>query len=125
MNHTENALKLVRKHLNTIHTHGTLFEQGMAVFLLARCLLAQLTASKSDESKAHKAEIFALLGRAKKTFERIEAFHLVKDVVFLETIFYDRLGYEKERNRQAMVFKQLDEQYPLVVSNSMLLFIGI
>lgn len=122
MNFTGNALALVRKHLNTIYTHGSLFEQGLTLFLLARCLLAEST---SFDSKAQKSDIFPLLSQAKRIFDRIEAFHLVKDVLFLEALLYDRLGYEKERNKQAMLFKQFDEQYPLVVSNNILLFIGM
>ena len=120
MNYTANAILLVRKHLNTICTHGSLLEQGLALFLLARSLMSEI-----NNIDSNKTEIIRLFSRAKNIFDKIEAFHLVKDVVFLEAVLYDRLGLEKERNRQAMVFKQLDEQYPLQTSNGILLFIGI
>lgn len=127
MNFTANALDLVRKHINIIYTHGSLFEQGMALFLLARCLLAENGTKKGDpvEFKGKKAEIFPLLSRAKRIFNQIEAFHHVKDVVFLEALLYNHLGYEKERNTRAMLFKQLDELYPLRTSNNIQIFIGL
>ncbi|KAK4001984.1 anaphase-promoting complex subunit 5 isoform X1 [Daphnia magna] len=127
MNFTANALDLVRKHINIIYTHGSLFEQGMAIFLLARCLLAETGTKTCDsmEFKSKKAEIFPLLTRAKRIFNQIEAFHHVKDVIFLEALLYNHLGYEKERNTRAMVFKQLDELYPLRTSNSIQIFIGL
>ena len=127
MNYTANALDLVRKHLNIIYTHGSLFEQGMATYLLARCLLAETGMKKSEPSefKSKKTEIFPLLTRAKKIFNQIEAFHQVKDVVFLEAFLYHHLGYEKERNTRAMLFKQLDELYPLKTSNNIHIFIGL
>ena len=126
MNFTANALDLVRKHLNIIYTHGSLFEQGMATYLLARCLLAKVGMKKDDsaECKSKKTEIFPLLSRAKKIFNQIEAFHQVKDCVFLEALLYHHLGFEKERNTQAMIFKQLDELYPLKTSNNIHIFIG-
>jgi anaphase-promoting complex subunit 5 len=119
MNFTANALDLVRKHLNIIYTHGSLFEQGAATYLLARCLLAE------SGTKSKKAEIFPLLTRAKRIFNQIEAFHYVKDVVFMEALLYNHLGYEKERNTRAMLFKQLDELYPLKTSNNIQIFIGL
>ncbi|XP_057377041.1 anaphase-promoting complex subunit 5-like [Daphnia carinata] len=127
MNYTANALDLVRKHINIIYTHGSLFEQGMSIFLLARCLLAETGTKLCDsmEFKSKKTEIFPLLTRAKKIFNQIEAFHHAKDVVFLEALLYHHLGYEKERNTRAMLFKQLDELYPLKTSNNIHIFIGL
>lgn len=129
MKYTANALELVRKHLNVIYTHGSLFEQGMATYLLARCLLAEtgMGTKKEDatEFKSKKTEIFPLLSRAKRIFNQVEAFHHVKEVVFLEALLYHHLGYEKERNTRSMLFKQLDELYPLKTSNNIQIFIGL
>jgi hypothetical protein len=65
------------------------------------------------------------LSRAKKLFHQIEAYHHVKDVLFLEALLYHHLGYEKDRNTRALLFKQLDEQYPLKTSNHILIFVGL
>lgn len=129
MKFTTNALNLVNQHFNVIYTHGSLFEQGMATFLLARCLLAETgfgtKKEEAGEFKSKKAEIFPLLTQAKRIFNQIEAFHHVKEVVFLEALLYHHLGYEKERNTRSMLFKQLDELYPLKTSNNIHIFIGL
>lgn len=128
MNLKQNAVELVQKHLNHIYTHGSLFEQGLSTLLLARCLLATSTGQMvSNDSRTvfENAEILPRLSRAKKLFHQIEAYHHVKDVLFLEALLYHHLGYEKDRNTRALLFKQLDEQYPLKTSNHILIFVGL
>lgn len=128
MNLKQNAVELVKKHLNHIYTHGSLFEQGLSTLLLARCLLAAgtgHTVASDNKIALEKAEILPRLSRAKKLFHQIEAYHHVKDVLFLEALLYHHLGYEKDRNTRAMLFKQLDEQYPLKTSNHILIFVGL
>lgn len=126
MNFTSAAMNLVRKFQNTIYTHGSLFDQAAVTYLLARCLLAEAGTKQSDSTdfKAKTGEILPILSRAKKMFTDIEAFHYVKDVVFVEALLYHRLGYEKERNTRAMRFKQLDEQYPSKSTSNVLIYIG-
>ena len=124
MNLTKNALEVVQKNINTIYTHGSMFEQGLATYLKARCLLA-VAKTNPMENKTQKADILPILDRSKKIFEEIEAFYHVKDVVFLKALLYHNLGYEKERNTQAMYFRQLDEQYPVKTLNDILVFISL
>ena len=119
-------MELIEKHINTVYTHGSMFEQGLATFLKARCLLAETCMSKDDaEVKTKKADILAILNVAKKMFKKVEAYYYVKDIVFLKAVIYHNLGYEKERNTQAMFFRQLDEQYPIKTFNNILIFIGL
>lgn len=129
MKFTSTALTLVQTNQITIYTHGSLFDQAMVTYLLARCLFAEAeTAIKLTDSKEFKArtgEIFQLLSRAKKMFMDIEAFHHVKAVVLIEAHLYHRLGYVKERNTRAMRFRQLDEQYPSKSSGNVLIYIGL
>jgi len=124
MNLTINALELVQKYSSTIYTHGSLYEQGLATLLKARCLLAG-TKTSQDDREAQKADIITLLNRSKKIFEDVEAFYHVKDIVFLKALLHHSLGYEKERNTQAMHFRQLDEQYPVKTLNDILVFISL
>ena len=125
MNLSSKALELVNKHMNTIYTHGSLVEQGLASFLKARCLMAETRLSKQSE-KARKTDIVPLLGRAKKIFTKVEAFYHLKDVVYFETLLYHHLGYEKERNTRAMNFRQLDDQYPAKsMFSSVMIFVSL
>lgn len=119
-----NALELVQKYMSTIHTHGSLYQQGLVTLLKARCLLAGTKTTK-DDRETQKDDILSLLNRSKKIFEDVEAFYLVKDIVFLKALLFHSLGCEKERNTQAMHFRQLDEQYPVKTSNDILIFIGL
>lgn len=128
MNLTSTAINLVKKYQVAIYTHGSLFDQAMITYLLARCLIAEAGSEMKQldtaEFKAKTGEIFPLLSKAKKLFTDIEAFHHVKDVVFIEALLYHRLGYIKERNTRAMHFRQLDEQYPSK-SPIVLIYIGL
>ena len=133
MNLSSNALQLVNKHINTVYTHGSLMEQGLASLLKAQCLLAEAKTSQLDveansEEANKRSQLLPLLGQAEKMFNKIEAFYHVKDVVYLETLLYHHLGYEKERNTQALKFRQLEEQYPAKSSsqtNGMMIFMSL
>lgn len=129
MNMATNGLQLVNEHLNTIYTNGSLFEQGLATFLKARCLLAEATADvkglQSQNRVADTNKVFILLNQAKKIFNQIEAFYYVKDVLYLEAALCHESKNEKERNTKSMLFRQLDEQYPVKSFLSCFVFIGL
>jgi len=91
------ALRLLDEWLVVVLAHGSAFDRGRVLLLLAKCRVAAATAtaatpsaatpgrdSKSAEKRAVIEEVVATLERARKLFEKVEAVGRVKDVLYLQ-----------------------------------------
>ncbi|XP_043461028.1 anaphase-promoting complex subunit 5 [Leptopilina heterotoma] len=104
------ASKLVDEAIVQILTHGGFYDQGRALVLRAKCLVATSSPSNPKHNSAILNAIKSL-SKAKAHFHKIEAFGRVKSTLYLLSIFYNELDMKKERNQCAFEFRQLDEQY--------------
>ena len=106
------ASKLVDEAIVQILTHGGLYDQGRALVLRAKCLVA--VAPPSPNLKRDKAIMNAIkaLLKAKKHFHKTETFGRVKNTLYLLSMLYNELDMKKDRNHCAFEFRQFDEQHP-------------
>ncbi|XP_033223750.1 anaphase-promoting complex subunit 5 isoform X2 [Belonocnema kinseyi] len=106
------ASKLVDEAIVQILTQGGLYDQGRALVLRAKCLVA--VAPPPPNSKRDEAILNAIkaLLKAKILFSKTEAFGRVKSTLYLLSILYNELDMKKDRNHCSFEFRKLDEQYP-------------
>ncbi|KAJ4439043.1 hypothetical protein ANN_14999 [Periplaneta americana] len=114
------ALKLINQSLNIILSHGGNYDQGRALLLYAKCKVAAAVGQATDMRKEILCEAIDMLNKAKMSFEKIESNCRVKDVLYLQGLLCNELGDVAERNRCALEFRQLDEQYPTKIPTMLL-----
>ncbi|XP_077292217.1 anaphase promoting complex subunit 5 ida [Arctopsyche grandis] len=114
-----NALTIVQRVLATIMAHGGPFDQGRAMLLYVKCRIA--SAPKTGERRNQVLTLCTdLLENVKLNFNRVEAFSRIKDVIYLQAQLYHEIGNIVERNKRALEYRQMDEQYPTKLTNSLL-----
>ena len=106
------ASKLVDEAIVQILTQGGLYDQGRALVLRAKCLVAVAPPPPNPKRDIAILNAIKALLKAKAHFSKTEAFGRVKSTLHLLSILYNELDMKKDRNHCAFEFRQLDEQYP-------------
>ncbi|XP_066227053.1 anaphase-promoting complex subunit 5 isoform X2 [Saccopteryx leptura] len=108
----EQALSLLHMAIEPILADGAVLDKGRAMFLVAKCQVAS-AASYDPERKAEALEAAVEnLSEAKNYFAKVDCKERIRDVVYFQARLYHTLGRTQERNRCAMLFRQLHQELP-------------
>lgn len=105
------ASSLIDEAIIQILAHGSYYDQGRALILYAKCLVATAPLTTEKRRTAIQDAIKSLI-KAKNYFNKIEAYGKVKNTLYLLTMMYNELDSKGERNQCAFEFRQLNAQYP-------------
>ncbi|KAM9194473.1 anaphase-promoting complex subunit 5 isoform 1-T1 [Dugong dugon] len=108
----EQALSLLHMAIEPILADGAVLDKGRAMFLVAKCQVA--SAASYDPPKKAEALEAAIenLNEAKSYFSKVDCKEQIRDVVYFQARLYHTLGRTQERNRCAMLFRQLHQELP-------------
>nr|KAF6463788.1 anaphase promoting complex subunit 5 [Rousettus aegyptiacus] len=108
----EQALSLLHMAIEPILADGAVLDKGRAMFLVAKCQVA--SAASYDPLKKAEAVEAAIenLNEAKNYFAKVDCKERIRDVVYFQARLYHTLGRTQERNRCAMLFRQLHQELP-------------
>ncbi|XP_036869994.2 anaphase-promoting complex subunit 5 isoform X6 [Manis javanica] len=108
----EQALSLLHMAIEPILADGAVLDKGRAMFLVAKCQVA--SAASYDPPKKAEALEAAIenLSEAKNYFAKVDCKEQIRDVVYFQARLYHTLGKTQERNRCAMLFRQLHQELP-------------
>ncbi|XP_006894717.1 PREDICTED: anaphase-promoting complex subunit 5 isoform X2 [Elephantulus edwardii] len=108
----EQALSLLHMAIEPILADGAVLDKGRALFLVAKCQVA--SAASYDPPKKAEALEAAIenLHEAKSYFAKVDCKEQIRDVVYFQARLYHALGKTPERNRCAMLFRQLHQELP-------------
>ncbi|XP_069475670.1 anaphase-promoting complex subunit 5 [Ambystoma mexicanum] len=108
----EQALNILHMAIEPILAHGAVLDKGRAMFLVAKCQVAS-AASYSPEKKSEALESAILnLDEAKTYFATVECKEQIRDILYFQARLYNTLGKTRERNKCAMLFRQLHRELP-------------
>ncbi|XP_012324359.1 anaphase-promoting complex subunit 5 isoform X3 [Aotus nancymaae] len=108
----EQALSLLHMAIEPILADGAILDKGRAMFLVAKCQVA--SAASYDQPKKAEALEAAIenLNEAKNYFAKVDCKERIRDVLYFQARLYHSLGKTQERNRCAMLFRQLHQELP-------------
>nr|XP_012637754.2 anaphase-promoting complex subunit 5 isoform X3 [Microcebus murinus] len=108
----EQALSFLHMAIEPILADGAILDKGRAMFLVAKCQVA--SAASYDPPKKAEALEAAIenLNEAKNYFAKVDCRERIRDVVYFQARLYHTLGKTQERNRCAMLFRQLHQELP-------------
>lgn len=108
----EQALSLLHMAIEPILADGAVLDKGRAMFLVAKCQVA--SAASYEPLKKVEALEAAIenLSEAKNYFAKVDCKEQIRDVVYFQARLYHTLGKTQERNRCAMLFRQLHQELP-------------
>ncbi|XP_078277244.1 anaphase-promoting complex subunit 5 isoform X2 [Rhinoraja longicauda] len=108
----DQALNVLHMTIEPILANGTVLDSGRAMLLLAKCQVASV-ASCSIQEKAEAFEsAIQNLNEAKGYFEKADSNERIREVLYLQARLFNTLGKTKERNKCAMMFRQLHQELP-------------
>ncbi|CAH1158814.1 unnamed protein product [Phyllotreta striolata] len=108
---TGRALAVLDKCLVQVLAHGGRYDRARATLLYAKCLVADSARLSKENRESTILKCARMLEKVKEDFRKIEAFYRVKDVLFLQARLYDFVNTKSERNRCALEYRLLDEEY--------------
>ncbi|XP_021487033.1 anaphase-promoting complex subunit 5 isoform X1 [Meriones unguiculatus] len=108
----EQALTLLHMAIEPILADGAILDKGRAMFLVSKCQVA--SAASYDPVKRAEALEAAIenLNEAKNYFAKVDCRERIRDVAYFQARLYHALGKTQERNRCAMIFRQLHQELP-------------
>ncbi|XP_030438941.1 anaphase-promoting complex subunit 5 isoform X1 [Gopherus evgoodei] len=108
----EQALNILHTAIEPILAHGAVLDKGCAMFLVAKCQVAS-AASYSQPKKAEALESAILnLNEAKTYFAKVDCKEQLRDVLYFQARLFHTLGKIQERNKCAMLFRQVHQELP-------------
>ncbi|XP_043831065.1 anaphase-promoting complex subunit 5 [Dromiciops gliroides] len=108
----EQALNILHTAIEPILADGAVLDKGRAMFLVAKCQVAS-AASYDPQKKVEAWESAILnLNEAKNYFAKVDCKEQIRDVLYFQARLYHMLGRAQERNRCAMLFRQLHQELP-------------
>ncbi|XP_027545582.1 anaphase-promoting complex subunit 5 isoform X1 [Neopelma chrysocephalum] len=108
----EQALNILHMAIEPILAHGAVLDKGCAMFLVAKCQVAS-AASYSPQKKIEALESAILnLNEAKTYFAKVDCKEQLRDVLYFQARLFHTLGKTQERNKCAMLFRQLHQELP-------------
>lgn len=116
------AVDLLKRSMVQILSHGSLYVQCCARFLLVKC---QLAAPKEQEDKSQREydlrhSSLPVLDTIVKGFRKLGAINKTRDVLYYQARIYDELGYTIERNACAAECCEILQRHPDHVTRSSL-----
>ncbi|XP_038619625.1 anaphase-promoting complex subunit 5 [Tachyglossus aculeatus] len=108
----EQALNILHMAIEPILADGAVLDKGRAMFLVAKCQVAS-AASYAPPKKAEALESAILnLNEAKSYFAKVDCKEQIRDILYFQARLYHTLGRNQERNKCAMLFRQLHQELP-------------
>ncbi|XP_012878567.1 PREDICTED: anaphase-promoting complex subunit 5 isoform X1 [Dipodomys ordii] len=108
----EQALTLLHMAIEPILADGAILDKGRAMFLVAKCQVAS-TVSYDPLKRAEALEsAIENLNEAKNYFAKVDCKERIRDIAYFQAKLYHVLGKTQERNRCAMLFRQLHQELP-------------
>uniref|UniRef100_A0A8D2QI55 Anaphase-promoting complex subunit 5 n=1 Tax=Zonotrichia albicollis TaxID=44394 RepID=A0A8D2QI55_ZONAL len=108
----EQALNILHMAIEPVLAHGAVLDKGCAMFLVAKCQVAS-AASYTPQKKIEALESAILnLNEAKSYFAKVDCKEQLRDVLYLQARLLHTLGRTQERNKCAMLFRQLHQELP-------------
>ncbi|XP_076057138.1 anaphase promoting complex subunit 5 ida isoform X2 [Oratosquilla oratoria] len=95
--------------LSVVLSNGSVYDQARARLVTAKL---QISDAKGNERKAKLLTAARSLDLVQQLFEKVKAFHRVRDALYLKTRLYQEVGFSEERNKSAYEFRQLEQQNP-------------
>ncbi|XP_077987048.1 anaphase-promoting complex subunit 5-like [Glandiceps talaboti] len=112
LNLPHQALSLVEKSMTRVLAHGTQYDKCCVQLLLAKCQLACNPPNQPNSRKDALMSAVRILNEVCDGLQKTEAHCKLKEVFYLQARIYNELGYQAERNKCALQFRQLDQQFP-------------
>ncbi|KAM9178704.1 anaphase-promoting complex subunit 5 isoform 1-T1 [Mergus octosetaceus] len=108
----EQALNILHMAIEPVLAHGAVLDKGCAMFLVAKCQVAS-AASYAQQKKIEALESAILnLNEAKTYFAKVDCKEQLRDVLYFQARLFHTLGKTQERNKCAMLFRQLHQELP-------------
>uniref|UniRef100_A0A8C2UH91 Anaphase-promoting complex subunit 5 n=1 Tax=Coturnix japonica TaxID=93934 RepID=A0A8C2UH91_COTJA len=108
----EQVLNILHMAIEPGLAHGAVLDKGCAMFLVAKCQVAS-TASYTQQKKIEALESAILnLNEAKTYLAKVDCKEQLRDVLYFQARLYHTLGKTQERNKCAMLFRQLHQELP-------------
>ncbi|XP_068767025.1 anaphase-promoting complex subunit 5 isoform X1 [Struthio camelus] len=108
----EQALNILHMAIEPVLAHGAVLDKGCAMFLVAKCQVAS-AASYPPQKKVEALESAILnLNEAKDYFAKVDCKEQLRDVLYFQARLFHTLGKTQERNKCAMLFRQLHQELP-------------
>ncbi|XP_021268988.1 anaphase-promoting complex subunit 5 isoform X2 [Numida meleagris] len=108
----EQVLNILHMAIEPGLAHGAVLDKGCAMFLVAKCQVAS-TASYTQQKKAEALESAILnLNEAKTYLAKVDCKEQLRDVLYFQARLFHTLGKTQERNKCAMLFRQLHQELP-------------
>ncbi|POI26323.1 hypothetical protein CIB84_009927, partial [Bambusicola thoracicus] len=108
----EQVLNILHMAIEPGLAHGAVLDKGCAMFLVAKCQVAS-TASYNQQQKAEALESAILnLNEAKTYLAKVDCKEQLRDVLYFQARLFHTLGKTQERNKCAMLFRQLHQELP-------------
>ncbi|XP_054700603.1 anaphase-promoting complex subunit 5 isoform X1 [Grus americana] len=108
----EQALNILHMAIEPVLAHGAVLDKGCAMFLVAKCQVAS-AASYAPQKKIEALESALLnLNEAKAYFAKVDCKEQLRDVLYFQARLFHTLGKTQERNKCAMLFRQLHQELP-------------
>ncbi|KAK9882007.1 hypothetical protein WA026_018860 [Henosepilachna vigintioctopunctata] len=108
---TGQALMVLDKCMIQIMSHGGCYDRARCLLLYVKCLIADSTRLKSQEKNEVMKKGTVMLNEVKELFSNVEAYSRMKDVLYLQAKLYNNLNMRQDRNRCALEFRLLEEEY--------------
>ena len=109
MNMPQEALKAIKLNLENILSNGGIYDKAKAIFLFVQCLIASLPDKESKLEKLQESSDQVEL--AISYFTKLECYTKVKNIYSYLAKFYNQHGLIEERNRYALKFRLLAEEF--------------
>ncbi|CAH2295854.1 anaphase-promoting complex subunit 5 [Pelobates cultripes] len=108
----EQALNILHMAIEPILAHGAVLDKGRAMLLVAKCQVAS-SVSYIPQKKTEALESAILnLNEAKTYFAMVDCKEQIRDILYLQARLFNSLGNVQERNKCAMLFRQLHQELP-------------
>lgn len=106
----EQALKTIKQCMDTILANGGLYDCAKTKFLFVKCLVA---AQKTIDKRVHVlADCIEMLTNAIESFRKFESYAKIKDIWIYLAEFYNGAEMHSKRNKYAMLYRELEMQFP-------------
>nr|XP_020825806.1 anaphase-promoting complex subunit 5 isoform X2 [Phascolarctos cinereus] len=108
----EQALNILHMAIEPILADGAVLDKGRAMFLVAKCQVASANAYEPQKKVEALESAILNLNEAKDYFAKVDCKEQIRDVLYFQARLYHMLGKAQERNRCAMLFRQLHQELP-------------
>uniref|UniRef100_UPI00398F2532 anaphase-promoting complex subunit 5 isoform X2 n=1 Tax=Pristiophorus japonicus TaxID=55135 RepID=UPI00398F2532 len=108
----EQALNVLHMAIEPILANGTVLDRGRAMLLLAKCQVASAATCPTQEKAEAFESALQNLNESKMYFEKADCSERIREVLYIQARLFNTLGKTKERNKCAMMFRQLHQELP-------------